>query len=100
MHVHGNPANLNLQSLYSAAAAEKLANAKQAAEVRKKLMSASAEIEAEQADAIVELGEQANEDSRQRQDQNKRPDSKAKQGATAPGDADNLPPDDPISMWA
>jgi hypothetical protein len=100
MHVHGNQADLNLQSIYSAAAAEKLANAKQAAEVRKRLMSVSSGEVEQAADAIVEIGERADEDSQPRQDPPEYPASKAKQNAASPGEADDLPPDDPISMWA
>ena len=44
MHVHG--LDPNATNLYSAVAAEKSAEAKQAAEVRKKLLSSGAKIEA------------------------------------------------------
>lgn len=45
MHVHGASMNLNAASLYAGAAAEKAAEARRAAEVRKKLLKASARIE-------------------------------------------------------
>jgi|ERR1035438_381544 hypothetical protein len=102
MHLHGNSMNLNLlTSVYSAAAGEKLANAKQAAETRRKLLSAASRMEGEQADdAIVTLGEQPDEDSRQHQNPKDPLNPKAKQTAAANGDADGVPPDDPISTWA
>jgi len=44
MHVHRAPIDLNISNLYAAEAARKAAEAKQAAEVRRKLLRASAGI--------------------------------------------------------
>jgi hypothetical protein len=69
-----------------AVGAEKLASAKQAAEVRRKLISGASNIEGEQAaDAIVTIGERSKEGSGQREDQKNTLASRAKQNANANG---------------
>jgi hypothetical protein len=50
MHVHRTPIDLNISNLYAAEAAKKAAEAKQAAEVRRKLLRASAGIGGESLD--------------------------------------------------
>jgi hypothetical protein len=47
MHIHGNLMNSNLASLYSADAAEKAASAQRAADVRKKLLESTPNIDGE-----------------------------------------------------
>jgi hypothetical protein len=47
MHVHGNLMTPNLASIYSAAAAEKAASAQRAADVRKKLLESTPNIDGE-----------------------------------------------------
>jgi len=94
MHVHGANLNPNATNLYSAVAAEKAAAAKQAAEVRKKLLSGASEIEADaEAQAIVG-GE--NEEAPHR-DQTDSPTSKKKSAKKDDAEEDNS--DDPISIW-
>jgi hypothetical protein len=44
MHIHRTPVDLNISNLYNAEAARKAAEAKKAAEVRRKLLRASASI--------------------------------------------------------
>jgi len=46
MHIHASSMNINSASLYSAAGAEKAAEAQRAANVRKKLLKGASEIEA------------------------------------------------------
>lgn len=45
MHIHGNPMAAGAANLYSAAQAERAAAAQRAAEVRKKLLKSSSEID-------------------------------------------------------
>ena len=95
MHVHG--LNPNLLNLYSAVAAEKTESAKRAAEVRKKLIAGASELEGElEAEAIVE---EVEEFPAPRQD-GENPSPRKKQNASRSEDnADDSPPDEPISMW-
>ena len=95
MHVHG--LNPNLLNLYSAVAAEKTESAKRAAEVRKKLIAGASELEGElEPEAIVE---EAEEFPAPRQDLES-PSPKKKQNADTPEyNADDSPPEEPISVW-
>lgn len=45
MHIHGNSMSINAMNFYSAAQGEKAAAAQRAAEVRKKLLKSSSQIE-------------------------------------------------------
>ena len=98
MHVHG--LNPNMLNLYSAVAAEKTESAKRAAEVRKKLIAGASELEGElEAEAIVEESHEFPAPHEDRED----PSHKKKQNANGSennvGNADDSPPDEPISMW-
>lgn len=94
MHVHGNHLSPAATNLSSASADESAAAAKQAAEVRKKLKAGAAKIAADlDSDAIIAIGEESNEGSRQRHDKQTPQAQKKKQ------DADEAPSAGPISMW-
>jgi hypothetical protein len=95
MHVHG--LNPNLLNLYSAVATEKTESAKRAAEVRKKLIAGAAELEGElEPEAIVE---EAQEFPAPHQDL-ENPSPKKKQDANgSENNADDSPPEEPISIW-
>jgi hypothetical protein len=94
MDVHGIHLNFAATNLYSAAAAEKTAAAKQAAEVRKKLKDGASKIEAEpDADAVVTISGESNEGSRQRRDKKNPAPRKKKQNA------DEAPSAGQISIW-
>jgi len=94
MHVHGAHLDPNATNLYSAAAAEKAAAAKRAAEVRKKLMSSTAEVEDElDAGKVLAVDKQSQQNSRQPSSR-KRPPTENK-----PTSAEDDDPDDPMSIW-
>ena len=95
MHVHG--LNPNMLNFYSAVATEKTESAKRAAEVRKKLIAGASELGGElEPEAIVE---EAEEFPAPRQDQ-ENPCPKKKQDANgSERNADDSPPEEPISMW-
>lgn len=102
MHVHGSHMDPNALNLYSAVADEKAAAAKRAAEVRKKLMSSTGEVEDELDTAsVTQVEKEAEPESEkeaepdcQRDSERKRPRAEAKQDA-----AEQEPFDDPMSLW-
>jgi len=97
MRVHGNHLNSAATNLYSAAAAEKAAAAKQAAEVRKKLKAGTSKIDAESDfDAVFAIGGESNESPRQPRDQQIPTAQKKKQN---PESLEDKPSASPISMW-
>jgi hypothetical protein len=107
MHIHGTHLNPNALNLYSAVAAEKAAAAKQAAEVRKKLLSSASKIEGEADTDDIPLIEEAteddfppNDDQAQDEDRDQEEHSPSQKGASnnedAPEDDDS---GDPISVW-
>jgi hypothetical protein len=97
MHVHGADLNPNATNLYSAVAEEKAADAKQAAEVRKKLLSGASEIEADaEAQAIVG-GE--NEEGSTPDHNQPDPSASSKEAAKKKDAAEEDSSGDPISIW-
>jgi hypothetical protein len=102
MHVHANHMNPNAASLYSAAEAAKAAATRQAADVRKKLLSEASKI-AGQAEAtgegIAMIGQGTEEGSSQRQgQQNPRAPGSKEAGRKQVADEDQS--DQPLSTWA
>jgi len=99
MHVHGNHLNPNVANLYSAVAAESAARAKQAAEVRRKLISGASKLESQlDGDAISPVSDDA-EGSGQEQDFRDSEDNQAETEQNNSQEQDELS-DDPISTWA
>ncbi len=113
MHVHGTHLDPNALNPYSAAAAEKSAAAKRAAEVREKLMSSTGEMEDElDAGKVFPIAKQAQQNSRQPPGR-KRPhpetpdedadaddaDTEARAAAEDDSSDDPNDPDDPMSLW-
>lgn len=104
MHIHG--VNPNATNLYSAVTDEKAAAAKQAAEVRKKLLSRASEIEGDaesESQATSLIGAENEEHPPPDHNQN---DSLAarKRDAKNPSsdrkeDAEDDSSDDPVSVW-
>ena len=93
MHIHGSHMPPDA-GLYAAAAAEKAAAAQRASEVRKKLIRSASKLEGEaNARQVSMVGQEAEEDSGQRQARKQRLAPKKKQT----GDEDSA---EPISMWA
>ncbi len=98
MHVHG--AHLNPTNLYSAVEVEKAAAAKQAAEVRKKLLSSASESESEaeaEAQAMSTVGGENEENAPPDQDQMELPAPKKRVLKKDAAEEDNS--SDPISIW-
>jgi hypothetical protein len=94
MHIHANLTNPNVASLYAAEAAEKAAAARQAAEVRKKLLQSASKLSS---DIQVREFSGKERDSQEEAD----PKQGEKRGAvkrTQP--ADKTQAGSPISMWA
>jgi hypothetical protein len=96
MHIHGTDLNPNATNLYSAVT-EKAAAAKQAADVRKKLLSGASEIEGEaQASSIA--GAENEEDPTADHNQTDPPAS-TKKAAKKKDDAEQDSSGDAISIW-
>ena len=90
MHIHRNSLAVVAADIYSSAQAERAAAAKQAAEVRKKLMSSTAEIEDElDTGKVSAIPKDAAESERQSGDQ---------QDSRETEDAPDT--DDPMSIWS
>lgn len=94
MHIHANLTNPNMANLYAAEAAEKAAAARQAAEVRKKLLQNASKLSSEP--QVRELSRN-DQDSQQEagSDQGKQQLASKKKHST-----EAAKPSDPISMWA
>jgi hypothetical protein len=107
MHVHGNQLNPNVATLYAALAAESAARAKQAAEVRKKLISSASKLAGELGDdAVSFIGGDTEQDSGHPQKKQDPHASENSQNSDAPNDAANgaagdtanhAPDNDPLS---
>jgi hypothetical protein len=96
MHVHGAHLNPNAVNLHSALAEEKAAAAKQAAEVRKKLLASAIEMEGEDVVQASSMAGDENEEDSPGHNQKHPP---AKNSATKKDSADEDPSADPISLW-
>jgi hypothetical protein len=97
MHIHGNHMPLQATSLQSAAAAEKAAAARQAADVRGRLMNSSLERESElnpEASFMVGRWPEGNSGGQQGQSQG---DSSGSEGG-GPDEAGQT--QQPVSVWA
>lgn len=97
MHIHGNHMPLQAANLPSAAAAEKAAAARQAAEVRGRLMNSSLEMDSElnpEASWMVGRWPEGNSGGQQGQNQGDSNDS------DGPGVDDAVHTDKPVSIWA
>jgi hypothetical protein len=97
MHIHGHHMQLQAANRPSTADATKAAAARQAADVRGKLMNSSLEIDSElNPEASFMVGRWPEGNSRGQQGQNQ-DDSSASEGG---GDGDAGQPDTPVSVWA
>jgi hypothetical protein len=94
MHVHGAHMDPSATSLYSAVAAEKASAAKRAAEVRKKLMSSTAEVEDE-----LDTGKVLAVDNHPQQDARQPFSRKRPPAENKPASGDDDDSEDPISIW-
>ncbi len=99
MHVHRTPVDLNVSNLYAAEAARKAADAKKAAEVRRKLLRASAGVGDESVDLeSLAVSQRGGEHSGQDGEtgypdtSSAHPDKRRK--------ASDEPPAMPLSVWA
>lgn len=94
MHIHAHLTNPNIASLYAAEAAEKAAAARQAAEVRKKLLRSASKLSSQtqvrqfSGDAPDSQQESASDREKNPRDQSKKRTAGEKQSRNA------------ISMWA
>jgi hypothetical protein len=107
MHIHNNLMNPNLASLYSAAAAEKAASAQRAADVRKKLLESTPNIDGELNPEEILIRQWSEGSSHKRQDKkhsrvpNKEQVADNEQAAKPNLQiADEEQADKPISSWA
>jgi hypothetical protein len=99
MHIHGNHMQLQAANLPSAGAAEKAAAARQAADVRGRLMNSSREMESElnpEVSFMVGRWPEGNSRRQQGQRQNQSDSSPSDRSGTD----DTGQQDKPVSIWA
>lgn len=91
MHIHANLTNPNVASLYAAEAEQKAAAARQAVEVRKKLLLSASKLSSEF---------QIREFSSDQEPQEETTTDQAEHSRATKNTADETQYDNPISMWA
>ena len=99
MHIHGNHIQLQAANLPSAAEAAKAASARQAAEVRARLLNSSGEVDADlNPEAQFLVGRWPERNARQQQGQDR--EQSAASAFAGAGMDDIEQADKPVSVWA